>query len=101
MKVRRRLIIIAALFVGVLVYATTVLPTGQLLNVIATKRRDTADLGQLRSANANLEKKVAQLNSPQWIEQIARNDFGMYPAGSTPYQILPSSPLYRPPTSKS
>ncbi|WP_298343702.1 septum formation initiator family protein [Ferrimicrobium sp.] len=101
MKVRRRVIVIAALFLGVVVYATTVLPTSQLLNVIATKHRDTAELHQLQTANANLTKKVAQLNSPQWIRQIARNDFGMYPTGSTPYQILPSSPLYQAPTPKS
>ncbi|WP_308464473.1 septum formation initiator family protein [Ferrimicrobium sp.] len=101
MKVRRRVIILAALLLGVVVYATTVLPTSQLLNVIATKHHDTAELHQLQATNTKLEQSVAQLNSPQWIEQIARNEFGMYPTGSTPYQILPSSPLYQTPAPKS
>ncbi|MCL5973261.1 MAG: FtsB family cell division protein [Ferrimicrobium sp.] len=97
MKLRRRVIGVVVLAVGAVVYVTTVLPVGQLLGVISTKHRDIAELRTLQSANANLRHKIAQLNSPQWIESIARNDFGMYPVGSTPYQILPSSPLYRPP----
>ncbi len=101
MKVRRRVIIIAAVFAGAAVYVTTILPAGQLLGAVATKQHDAATLQALKSENSKLERKVVQLNSPQWIETIARNDFGMYPTGSTPYQILPSSPLYHPRTHQS
>ncbi|MCL5054010.1 FtsB family cell division protein [Ferrimicrobium acidiphilum] len=100
-KVRRRVIIIAALLVGAVIYVTAVLPAGQLLGAVTTKHNDAATLRALQSENTNLKRRIAQLNSPQWIETIARNDFGMYPTGSTPYQILPSSPLYHPRTHQS
>jgi cell division protein FtsB len=99
-KGRRRIIVVVALAVGAVVYATTVLPTGQLLGVLATKHRDAAQLRALDATNKSLRQDITRLNSPQWIETIARNDFGMYPVGSTPYQILPSSPLYHPPATR-
>jgi len=94
----RRLVAIVILGAALALYALWALPTRTLVTVhsdIGHARQTLAHLdGQIRA----LERSVRELDSPGYLDWLARNVYGMYPKGSVPYQVLPSSPLYRGPS---
>ena len=79
------------------IYVLAILPAGSLITVLSANARDARQLSALNRKLSSLKHRVSQLNNPSYIDQIARNQYGMYPKGSVPYQILPSSPMYSAP----
>lgn len=93
----RRLIAVVVLGLALALYALWALPTRTLLRVHADIGRAQLTLTHLEHQIKTLEHSVHQLNSPGYLDWLARNVYGMYPKGAVPYQVLPSSPLYAPP----
>lgn len=59
----------------------------------AEQRRETgllkAQVLALRTKNENLEEEVKRLNSDEYIEQIARRDFGLVKPGESSVLVVP------------
>ena len=45
----------------------------------------------LQQQNAKLERQVAQLHDPAYVERIARECLGMVKAGEIPFVVVPKS----------
>ncbi len=91
---RRRLVTAIAATVAVGIYFAAIFPTGQLISTYLAVRADRTQLAKITAANRTYRRTIAQLNRPSVVGEIARNQYGMYPKGSVPYQVLPSSTLY-------
>lgn len=48
-------------------------------------------LSQLAAENKALAKQVAQLQTPSYIEQLGRSEYGLVLPGQTAYAIVPSA----------
>jgi len=48
-------------------------------------------LSELTSDNKALARQVAQLQSPSYVEQLARSQFGLVMPGQPAYEILPAA----------
>ncbi|HRW39675.1 MAG: septum formation initiator family protein [Acidimicrobiales bacterium] len=90
-RARRRAmagLVVGVLFVGVLLFG--VFPTRQWFD----QRRETADaeaeLAAVRAERAEVAKEQERLQTPEEIERIAREDFGMVEPGEEAYNILPA-----------
>ena len=90
----RRLVTAVAATAAVGIYFAAVFPTGQLISTYFAVRADRTQLAKLTTENRAYSKTIDRLNKPSIIGEIAREQYGMYPKGSVPYQILPSSKLY-------
>jgi len=81
-------LVVGVLFVGVLLFG--VFPTRQWFD----QRRETADaeaeLAAVRAERAEVAKEQERLQTPEEIERIAREDFGMVEPGEEAYNILPA-----------
>ncbi len=94
MRSRRVVLAIGGSLVAVGLYAVGVFPTQALIHEREAREQQAVALARVQEENSTLSHQIAKLNDPTVIGEIAREDYGMYPKGSTPYQILPSSPLY-------
>lgn len=94
----RRLIAVVVLAVALAIYALWALPTRTLLAIHSDIGHTSAALATVQHQITHLEQEAHQLNSPGYLDWLARNIYGMYPKGAVPYQILPSSPLYKAPS---
>lgn len=93
----RWLVAVVVLGLALALYALWALPTRTLLRVHSDIDHAQLTLTHLDHQIKVLEHSVDQLNSPGYLDWLARNVYGMYPKGAVPYQVLPSSPLYAPP----
>jgi cell division protein FtsB len=93
----RRLVAVLILGAALALYALWALPTRTLLEVHSDIGHAQVTLSNLEHQIKGLEHSVHQLNTPGYLDWLARNVYGMYPKGAVPYQVLPSSPLYAPP----
>jgi len=87
---RRRLIwpiLASVVFVGVLFVA--VFPTQTLLGQQSEADEKRAELESVESRNAELQSRVAELEDPDYIEQLAREEFGLVKPGEESYVIVP------------
>ena len=48
-------------------------------------------LAELTAENKALARQVAQLQSPSYVEQLARSQFGLVMPGQPAYEILPAA----------
>ncbi|MGC8512970.1 MAG: FtsB family cell division protein [Acidimicrobiales bacterium] len=48
-------------------------------------------LSELTAENKALDRQVAQLQSPSYVEQLARSQFGLVMPGQPAYEILPAA----------
>ena len=82
---------IAAILLVLLVGAMAIEPTRQLLQ---QHDRITAMAEELRSvheSNEQLERRIARLNNPDYIEQRARETTGLVRPGETAVVVMPPS----------
>lgn len=79
-------------------YAAFVFPTRQLLNERSQLQGAHLQLTALQRENAALRRDVSNLSDPSFIASIAHSEYGLVGKGQTSYLILPSSPLYTPPS---
>ena len=79
----------AVLVVGFLLVA--VFPTRTMLNQRSETSQARADLAELRASNAELSKRIDELQTDDAIERIAREDYEMIRPGEEAYAILPRS----------
>jgi len=94
MNMRRIFLVVGGTSLALGLYAATVFPTQALIHERQARAEQAVELARIDQENSLLSRQISRLNNPTVIEEIARQDYGMYPKDSTPYQILPSSPLY-------
>ncbi len=99
-KARKRLTIAAAVVVATIVYFGFVFPTGEFLAEGRQLRNAQNELLTLQRTNKRLQATVNQYENPQYLDKLAREDFGLVKPGEFSYQIMPGSPLYVPPNGK-
>ncbi len=75
------------LFVSALVIG--VFPTRSLLAQRSAIDRAEHQLSVLEQGNAELEARVDQLNTPEAIERLAREQYNLVRPGEEPFAILP------------
>ncbi len=77
------LALVAVLFVGVF-------PTRTYLSQREAMAANRSTLDELVETNATLQERVEALESPEHVERLAREEFGMVRPGEEPYRILPA-----------
>lgn len=90
---RRGAAMVAAVVFGVVALTMVFLGPGSF-RIWSSQRAQTRSLNDkiaaLDRANAQLASRAAELRDPAAIKQLARSDYGMVPAGSKAFAILPS-----------
>jgi cell division protein FtsB len=96
---KRRVIAIgAAVITAAFIAALFVLPVQAWLRQQDDLERKDSQLAALQAANAQLANEVNQLQTPEGIEQAAREEIGYVQAGEIRYTVLPvpNAPLALP-----
>jgi cell division protein FtsB len=91
---RRFLFVVWAVVVIAVVGGLTlllVLPTRAWLEQRAEIRDTEAKLAVLRAANSTLDQRVTALQTPEMIEQVARDQYNLVKPGEQAYSVLPSA----------
>jgi cell division protein FtsB len=83
--------IVAVLLLLGLVGAMAIQPTRQLLEQRGRIASMTEDLRAVKKMNNKLEKRIARLQDPDFIEQRAREQAGLIRRGETAFVVLPPS----------
>ena len=84
--------VVGALVASVLVVAfllVAVFPTRTLLAQRSQTGQARSELADLQASNRQLSKRIAELQTPDAIERIARRDYNMVRPGEESYAILP------------
>ena len=81
---------VSVVVVGLLLFG--VFPTRTYLAQRAATRQADHQLAVLNASNASLERQVHGLQTPDEIERIARQDYGLVRPGEEAYAILPTPP---------
>jgi cell division protein FtsB len=74
-----------------LVSAMAIQPTRQLLEQRRRIEGMAGELGAIRDLNRSLEDRIARLQDPDYIEQLARDQAGLIRPGEKAYVVLPPS----------
>lgn len=98
---RKKLVITIIALLAAALYFVAVFPTSQLISTYREIQGQSRELAYRQHQLIKLKHQISMLHNPKYIAEIARDEYGMYPKGSVPYQILPSSPLYSPNSSNS
>ena len=77
------------MFVGFLLLG--VFPTHTFLTQRAATSEAKGELGDLQARNRALDQRVRRLQTPEEIERIAREQYGLVRPGEVAYAILPSA----------
>ena len=85
---RRGLLIPLFLVVALAVAAVDVFPVRQLISQSREREEVEARLAAVRAENAQLEREIEALHSPNAIERIARGDFGYVRPGEVSYVVI-------------
>ena len=80
-------ILASVLLAGVLFVA--VFPTQTLLQQRSEADEKQVELEEIEQRNAELERRVEELNDPAYLELLAREDFGLVRPGEESYIIVP------------
>jgi cell division protein FtsB len=83
-------VVVLVLVLG-LVSAMAIQPTRQLLEQRRRIEGMAAELGDVRDLNRSLEDRIARLQDPDYIEQLARDQTGLIRPGEKAYVVLPPS----------
>ncbi|MEZ5380302.1 MAG: septum formation initiator family protein [Microthrixaceae bacterium] len=85
---RHRFWVVASMVV-VLFLAMLALPVRNLFSQSAELSRAEDELEQLKDENVKLERRQAELEDPEQVEQLARRNHGMVFPGEESYVVLP------------
>ena len=69
--------------------AMAIEPTRQLLEQRDHIAGMSDDLRDLRSSNRRLDRRIARLNDPDYLEQQAREQIGLVRPGEVTYRVMP------------
>jgi cell division protein FtsB len=83
--------VVILLLVLALVSAMAIQPTRQLLEQRRRIEGMAVELGEMNELNQSLEDRIARLQDPDYIEQLAREQSGLVRPGEKPYVVLPPS----------
>ena len=83
--------IVAFILVLGLVGAMGIQPTRRLLEQRDRISSTAADLRAVQVGNERLERQIARLNDPDYLEQRAREQIGLVRPGETTYVVMPPS----------
>jgi cell division protein FtsB len=83
--------VVVLLLVLALVSAMAIQPTRQLLEQRRRIEGMAAELGEMNDLNRSLESRIARLQDPDYIEQLAREHAGLVRPGEQAYVVLPPS----------
>lgn len=86
----RPLLLAAAAVATIAALAVYVFPTRTWLDQRAALAETGAQLHELRAQRAALEQRVAELDSDELIEEIARSQYGLVKVGEEAYAVLPA-----------
>ena len=78
-----------------LVGAMAITPTRELLQQRHRVADVSRDLSQLERSNRRLEARIAKLNDPDYLDQLARKEIGLVKPGETSYVVMPPSRSHR------
>jgi cell division protein FtsB len=98
---RRRLIALNAgglAVLSVFAFVAYVFPTRTLLAHRDAVNQRERELSALQADNARLAERIAQLQDPEEIERIAREDYGYVRPGEQAFVVLPGPPPELPAT---
>lgn len=86
----RPLLLAAAAVATIAVLAVYVFPTRTWLDQRAALTETGLELAELEAERSALEQRVAELDSDDQIEQIARSEYGLVRPGEEAYAVLPA-----------
>lgn len=86
----RPLLIAAVAVATMAALALYVFPTRTWLDQRAAVDRADSQLAELQAERASLEARIAELDTDEEIEQIARSQFGLVLPGEEAYAVLPA-----------
>lgn len=85
---RRGLLIPLFLVIALVVAAVDVFPIRQLIAQNREREQVEIRLAEIQAENAELEREIEALHSPNAIERIARADFGYVRPGEVSYVVI-------------
>lgn len=86
----RPLLLATAAVLTIAALAAWVFPTRTWLDQRAALAETRVELHELRAERAALEQRVAELDSDEQIERIARSEYGLVMPGEEAYAVLPA-----------
>jgi cell division protein FtsB len=86
----RPLLLAAAAVATIAVLAVYVFPTRTWLDQRAALAETGLELRELEAERSALEQRVAELDSDEQVEQIARSQYGLVRPGEEAYAVLPA-----------
>lgn len=86
----RPLLLATAAVATIAALAVYVFPTRTWLDQRAALAETSAELAELRAERSALEQRVAELDSDDQIEEIARSQYGLVRPGEEAYAVLPA-----------
>ena len=86
----RPLLLAAAAVATIAALAVYVFPTRTWLDQRAALAETSAELRELEAERSALEQRVAELDSDDQIEEIARSQYGLVLPGEEAYAVLPA-----------
>lgn len=86
----RPLLLAAAAVATIAALAVYVFPTRTWLDQRAALAETSLELGELEAERSALEQRVAELDSDDQIEEIARSQYGLVRPGEEAYAVLPA-----------
>ena len=86
----RPLLFAAAAVATIAALAVYVFPTRTWLDQRAALAETSVDLRELEAERSALEQRVAELDSDEQIEEIARSQYGLVLPGEEAYAVLPA-----------
>lgn len=82
---------LVAAFLILVVYSLLVVPAHRYFAQRSVVADRSAQLGDIRSANAEMTQRLKRLDDPDEIQRIARRDYGLVTEGEESYTILPAA----------
>lgn len=86
----RPLLLAAAAVISIVALAVYVFPTRTWLDQRAALAETSLELRELEAERSALEQRVAELDSDEQIEEIARSQYGLVMEGEEAYAVLPA-----------
>ena len=81
-------LVVTLLVLGLLA-AMAIEPTVELKQQNDRIARMTAELRAIEATNERLERRIQRLDDPDFLEQKAREQFGLVRPGETPFLVVP------------
>lgn len=79
------------IFLCIVVFFGLEFPFNRLYNENRSLAALQTTESQLQASNQQLNKQIQQLNTPSYIEKLARQRYGLVKQGEQPYVVLPNN----------